>query len=166
MPTYRANRGNLLQHWVLAEVVSLVRTAVPTNVRANRNMMSMVFTRGVQQIRDAKLQQRFDAWLRQATAPKQTPAGAVGTKKLNGPLLNARPSSVMESSMTEFRSGNTKTTQIGYINRNQQESAVIANVQAVIAGRKKCSHVYGANGTDVFQRRCPRCGNGAPGIPF
>jgi hypothetical protein len=27
-----------------------------------------------------------------------------------------------------------------------------------------CSHTYGANGCDVFQRRCPECQGGAPGI--
>jgi hypothetical protein len=29
-----------------------------------------------------------------------------------------------------------------------------------------CSHVYGANGTDVFHRKCPSCQMGAPGIFF
>ncbi|OYU37426.1 MAG: hypothetical protein CFE33_20955 [Pseudorhodobacter sp. PARRP1] len=32
----------------------------------------------------------------------------------------------------------------------------------------KCHHCgarYGANGSDVFQLRCPECGDGRPGIP-
>ena len=26
--------------------------------------------------------------------------------------------------------------------------------------------VYGANGTDIFERKCPKCGSGMPGLPF
>jgi hypothetical protein len=29
-----------------------------------------------------------------------------------------------------------------------------------------CGHVYGANGTDVFQRKCSKCQGGAAGIRF
>lgn len=32
--------------------------------------------------------------------------------------------------------------------------------------RPECGHVYGSNGTDVFQRRCPKCDGGKPGIEF
>jgi hypothetical protein len=30
----------------------------------------------------------------------------------------------------------------------------------------KCGHVYGANGSDIHERRCPNCQGGRPGIPF
>ena len=35
-----------------------------------------------------------------------------------------------------------------------------------IDGLKKVSFIYGANGTDIFQRKCPECGGAKPGIPF
>ncbi len=33
MPTYRGNRGNLLQHWVLTQLVALLRQMLPTGAR-------------------------------------------------------------------------------------------------------------------------------------
>ncbi len=30
----------------------------------------------------------------------------------------------------------------------------------------KCNHKYGANGTDIFQRKCPNCQGGKPGISY
>ena len=27
-----------------------------------------------------------------------------------------------------------------------------------------CRHHYGANGTDIWERKCPKCQNGKPGI--
>jgi hypothetical protein len=29
-----------------------------------------------------------------------------------------------------------------------------------------CQHEYGANGSDIWQRRCPQHDNGAPGLPI
>ena len=74
-----------------------------------------------------------------------------------------------------YQSGNTETTKIGYINRNKQK----------VHGTKKhagtdnnqysykleclnldCGCVYGANGTDIFERKCPNCQNGKPSIKW
>ena len=33
-------------------------------------------------------------------------------------------------------------------------------------GCSHCGHVYGANGTDVHERKCPRCQKGRPGLKF
>ncbi|MEL6267529.1 MAG: hypothetical protein AAFR52_18105 [Pseudomonadota bacterium] len=30
---------------------------------------------------------------------------------------------------------------------------------------QRCGARYGANGSDIFQRRCPACGGGRPGLP-
>ena len=30
----------------------------------------------------------------------------------------------------------------------------------------KCKTEFGANGSDIFQRRCPECGGGRPGLAF
>jgi hypothetical protein len=76
---------------------------------------------------------------------------------------------------TPFRSGTTDTTQIGYINQNLQRCAGTRGVAGTDHGQvayrmeceaPDCGHVYGANGTDVFQRKCPYCQGGKPGIEF
>lgn len=78
-----------------------------------------------------------------------------------------------ESEMSEFRNGTTETTQIGYVNRNKQRCAghrgVAGTDHGQVAYRMECldcGHVYGANGSDVFQRKCPKCDGGRAGIPF
>jgi PHP family Zn ribbon phosphoesterase len=63
------------------------------------------------------------------------------------------------------------TTQPGYVNRNGQ--VVIRNTglpgtdhgQTVYQlGCSRCGHVYGSNGTDNFQHKCPKCQDGASGL--
>lgn len=75
--------------------------------------------------------------------------------------------------MREFRDGSTPTTKIGYVNRNQQECGGHRGVAGTdhnqVAYRMEClhcGHVYGANGSDVFQRKCPECQGGEAGIEF
>lgn len=72
-----------------------------------------------------------------------------------------------------FQSGSGTTTHIGYVNRKNQRCeghrGVTGTDHGAIAYKmvcQDCDHVYGANGTDVFQRKCPRCQDGRPGIPF
>jgi hypothetical protein len=64
-----------------------------------------------------------------------------------------------------------ETTTPGYVNRNRQE--VIRNTglpgtdhfQFVYVLRcGDCANEYGANGSDIFQRKCPACQGGAPGL--
>ena len=74
-----------------------------------------------------------------------------------------------------WRSGTTKTTTIGYVNRNKQKVLGTRGVrgtdheqysyklECLVEG---CGYDYGANGTDIFQRKCPRCQGGNPGIDF
>jgi hypothetical protein len=77
--------------------------------------------------------------------------------------------------MTEFKNGSTETTRIGYINRNDQECLGTRGVAGTDHGQRsyrmlclneRCGNVYGANGTDVHLRKCPRCQGGKPGIEF
>lgn len=77
--------------------------------------------------------------------------------------------------MDTFESGSTETTRIGYINRNSQLCTGHRNVPGTDHGQlsyrllclaNTCGHMYGANGTDIFQRRCPSCQGGAPGIVY
>ena len=84
------------------------------------------------------------------------------------PLPDKHPSAAAERSQRMLKG---KTTQPGHVNRNSQ--VVIRNtglcgtdhVQTVY--ELKCSHcgcVYGANGSDIFQRKCPECQGGAKGL--
>ncbi len=79
----------------------------------------------------------------------------------------------------EYRSGTSKTTQIGYINKHQQKVHGSKGVKGNDHGQSSykveclrtlnsppCGYVYGANGSDLFQRKCPKCQNGRLGIPF
>jgi hypothetical protein len=63
------------------------------------------------------------------------------------------------------------TTAPGYVNRKQQE--VLRNTglpgsdhcQVIYVLRcGACGHEYGANGSDIFERKCPQCQGGAPGL--
>ena len=73
----------------------------------------------------------------------------------------------------EFRSGSTKTTQIGYKNPNRQNvhgtRGIAGNDHGQVSYKLEClncGHCYGANGTDIFQRKCPECQGGRPGIEW
>lgn len=77
--------------------------------------------------------------------------------------------------MSDFKNGTTRTTEIGYMNRNNQRCCghrgKTGNDHAQFAYKMQCmepncGHTYGANGSDVFQRKCPSCQAGADGIIF
>ena len=74
-----------------------------------------------------------------------------------------------------WKSGTTETTTIGYINRNNQIVHGTVGIKGNDHGQlsymleclmKGCGHKYGANGTDIFQRKCPKCQGGKEGIPY
>ena len=63
------------------------------------------------------------------------------------------------------------TTEPGYRNRNDQ--VVVRrtdlpgndhNQRVYVLECGRCQHRYGANGSDIWQRRCPRYGGGRPGL--
>ena len=65
------------------------------------------------------------------------------------------------------------TTQPGYINRNGQgvvrPTGLAGNdhLQKVYVLRcGDCGATYGANGSDIHLRRCPKCQGGAPGLSY
>lgn len=65
------------------------------------------------------------------------------------------------------------TTVVGYVNRNRQEVVRATgfpgndHLQRVYELRcQDCAHTYGSNGSDNFQRKCPNCQRGAPGLPL
>ncbi len=72
---------------------------------------------------------------------------------------------------TNYRSGSTETTRLGYTNRNRQRCLGTRGLRGTDHGQSvyllqclDCGHQYGANGSDVFLRKCPACQGGAPGI--
>lgn len=73
--------------------------------------------------------------------------------------------------LTGLRGGKSRTTQKGYINKNNQqnqgttgESGTDHNSISYTLQCLDCEHIYAANGTDIFQRKCPNCQGGAPGL--
>lgn len=72
-----------------------------------------------------------------------------------------------------FRSGDSPTTQIGFLNSNNQRCHGTMGVKGTdhlqYAYRMECllcGHVYGANGSDIAERKCPECQHGEPGIQY
>ncbi|MAL95614.1 MAG: hypothetical protein CME40_11105 [Haliea sp.] len=74
-----------------------------------------------------------------------------------------------------WKSGTTETTQIGYVNRHQQKNhgtrGIAGTDHLQLAYKLEClapgcGHIYGANGTDIFQRKCPECQGGRKGIAY
>jgi len=74
-----------------------------------------------------------------------------------------------------WKSGTTETTTIGYVNRNKQNVYGTRGVKGTdhrqLSYKLKClvegcGYEYGANGTDIFQRKCPQCQGGNPGIEY
>ena len=62
-----------------------------------------------------------------------------------------------------------KTTEIGYINHNGQKNNGRSNQKGTDHGQwfyhmecLKCKHEYLANGSDIWQRKCPKCQGGKP----
>jgi PHP family Zn ribbon phosphoesterase len=68
---------------------------------------------------------------------------------------------------------NYPTTKTGYKNGNDQR--VVRNTGATGNDHNqvvyeleclKCGNKYGANGSDIFQRKCPNCQGGVEGLPY
>jgi len=73
----------------------------------------------------------------------------------------------------KFVSGTGGTTEIGYTNKNDQQCHGTLKVKGTDHLQYvyrveclRCGYVYGANGSDVHERRCPECQGGAPGIRY
>ena len=67
------------------------------------------------------------------------------------------------------------TTEPGYVNRNGQRvvratglpgNDHLQRIYVLRCGQDVCGNEYGANGSDIFQRRCPSCQGGAPGLAY
>lgn len=65
------------------------------------------------------------------------------------------------------------TTAEGFVNRNGQRVVRATGLPGTDHGQRiyvlacsSCDFEYGANGSDIFQRKCPRCQRGAPGLEY
>jgi len=63
------------------------------------------------------------------------------------------------------------TTNSGYVNSNGQVTIRDTGSPGTDKFQRiyqlacsKCGHNYGANGSDIFDRKCPKCQHGRPGI--
>jgi len=65
----------------------------------------------------------------------------------------------------------SNTTSPGYTNRNRQRVIRATGLPGTDHGQtvyvlhcEDCATEYGANGSDIFQRLCPSCQGGKPGL--
>ncbi len=72
-----------------------------------------------------------------------------------------------------WRSGEGRSVKIGYVNPNGQLCCGHLGVGgtdylqfAYKVGCTRCGVVYGANGSDMHERKCPECQGGKEGIPY
>lgn len=61
------------------------------------------------------------------------------------------------------------TTRLGYINKNNQKNLKKINEHGMdymqwlyLMECQNCNYKYKANGSDIWQRKCPRCQGGRP----
>ena len=69
--------------------------------------------------------------------------------------------------------GSAGTTEPAYRNKNGQiverrtdTAGNDHNKRVYVLRCENCGHQYGANGSDIWQRKCPECGGGRPGLSF
>lgn len=76
-------------------------------------------------------------------------------------------------SLEEWQDGEGDSVKIGKINRRGQLCCGTRGVMGTDKNQyaykvccTRCEHVYGANGSDMYERKCPECQGGEPGIDF
>lgn len=68
---------------------------------------------------------------------------------------------------------NQGTTRVGFVNENKQKNLGCTDKDGTDYLQKIyemqcqcCKHLYGANGSDIGQRKCPKCQGGKPGLRY
>jgi len=117
----------------------------------------------------------LDGSLQRALRPFESGPIAT-TARVEGWILGVEPSGPPKSSPRKPRPAMVprsarETTRIGYLNRNGQEVIQRTdlpgndhNQNVYVLRCRQCATEYGANGSDIFQRRCPNCGGGSKGL--
>ncbi|MFV1876402.1 hypothetical protein [Nioella sp.] len=119
-----------------------------------------------------------DGRLMEALQPKLT-ASEVAVAQVEGWILGVpgeaprRDKPLSRQPTRRAPRSDRKTTTPGYVNRNGQEVLRRTDIpgndhnQVVyVMMCKTCGIRYGANGSDIWQRRCPACGGGNSGLGF
>lgn len=72
-----------------------------------------------------------------------------------------------------MRRPSKETTSPGYRNKNLQRVIAPTGKRGTDYGQSvyvlqcgECTYRYGANGSDIWQRKCPKCQGGKPGLKF
>ena len=98
-----------------------------------------------------------------------------GPKKLASHAAMLTPSNraAPGPSARRAQSSSERTTDIGYVNLNEQVVVRATDQQGNLLGQRvyvlkcvRCGAQYGASGGDIHLRRCPSCMGGPPGLPF
>ena len=73
----------------------------------------------------------------------------------------------------QWQDGKGESVKVGKINRRGQQccgtrrkKGTDHNQYAYKVCYTHCEHIYGANGSDMHERKCPKCQGGEPGILF
>ena len=93
---------------------------------------------------------------------------------VTGSSQTEEPDRAKAKSRTDaMRDSARRTTEPGYTNRRGQkvlrktaEHGNDHNQRVYVLKCGDCAHEYGANGSDIFQRRCPKCQGGATGLAY
>jgi len=129
-------------------------------------------------LRSADLDGRLQSALKPTISDEDREAALVEGWILGVPSeTEPRPSTAARNTRSALsrprRSGGKATTEPGYVSKNNQEVLRKTDLagnhhnQVVYVLRcKTCGHEYGANGADIWLRRCPSCDGGAPGLDF
>ncbi|MEA3438313.1 MAG: hypothetical protein U9R43_17750 [Thermodesulfobacteriota bacterium] len=73
----------------------------------------------------------------------------------------------------QWQDGSGESVEIGYFNPNGQQCCGHCGVPGTNHGQYAyktectiCCYVYGTNGSDMYERQCPKCQEGAAGIKY
>ena len=142
----------------------------PDDVRARVEQIALKWTGRITWHPDTAT--RDDALPFAPSARQLTPISAVASPMLLD--MASEPSAPLPpASEQSARRGRGASTQVGYVNRNGQvvirstDNPGTDHSQYVYVLRcQACGHEYGANGLDIWLRRCPGHDRGAPGLAF
>jgi hypothetical protein len=107
------------------------------------------------------------------TAPARREGVSPSPAPFGPSVQEAKPRTPPSSPPPRLRGRRGATVQIGYVNRNQQKVVLATDVPGTDHGQSVyvlrcglCGAEYGSNGSDNFQRKCPKCQGGAPGLRY
>ncbi len=77
----------------------------------------------------------------------------------------------IEFAHSQLKPGDSLPVKVTVVSMGKEvkSSGVFVDIHAEETGNircKHCGHEYGANGGDIFERKCPKCQDGRPGLPY